>query len=90
MTNKYNWRIDGRDIFIQNWKTDEEMTIKDAERCLNSHDELLEALKDAFKAIESLDINIFGSGFDASCGPWPVRDELLDKMAQAIAKAKEK
>ena len=44
---------------------------------------LREALQTAYKAIASLDINIFGSGNDGEI-QWPIRDELLDKLAKAL------
>ena len=42
-----------------------------------------ELLKTAHTAIASLDTNIFGSGNDGEI-QWPIRDELLDKIAKAI------
>lgn len=56
-------------------------------RACNSHADLLEALETAYKAISSLEINAFGSANDGEI-QWPIRDELLDRLAKAIAKAK--
>lgn len=56
-------------------------------RACNSHDELVAMLKTSYDAIASLDVNVFGSGADEEVR-WPIRDELLDKIAKSIAKAK--
>jgi hypothetical protein len=60
----------------------------DNARLIAAAPELLEALKDAYKAIESLDIGAFGTAYASGTGePYPIRDELLHNIAKAIAKA---
>jgi len=71
------------------------------ERVANAHlfaaaPELLEALIDARGAIELLPADALGEARRYECAPdseggvmtWPLRDELLDKINRAIAKAR--
>ena len=43
------WHIDGRDIFIQEWETLAELTVKQAEAMLNEHAMLKQAIQAAIE-----------------------------------------
>ena len=58
---------------------------------VNAHDDLIaqrdalvEACKDAHDSISTLPINVFGTGVDGQL-EWPIRDEVLHKIAAALA-----
>jgi hypothetical protein len=54
MPKKRDWHIDGRDVFIQDWNSREEMTIEEAERRLNAFDGLERHLGYIKKSLRTL------------------------------------
>jgi len=55
-------------------------------RLIAAAPELLEACKVAYDAIKAQPIDSFGEGRDGEL-TWPIRDEILNNIAKAIAKA---
>jgi len=83
--------------YLPNWQP--VTTLEDVEELrilLEAAPEMLEALEDARRLIEDLPIDAMGEGETTITGPdgeaslmrWPIRDELLDKVNAAIAKAR--
>jgi len=88
--------IDGFICFItkpshypdQDERYEREMTeYKDDARLIAASPDLLEACKKAVDALRSLDIDAFGAGTNSDGMRWPIRDEIIDHICAAIARA---
>ena len=79
-----DWHIEGRDIFIQDWKTNQEMTIEKAQKVLNRN-RRFEAVVDAIE-LDSVRLELFAEHILEDPPLYELEvSAMLKRLAVAIA-----
>ena len=80
------WHIDGYDTRVQNWGTDEELTVEEVEKRLDDYAHLLEVER-AAKEMEKYIVALYDGGNDRVDSAF---EDLPAEMQERLRKADEK